>query len=184
MIPHRLVDTLVFVDAVTGQPQEPFEVQSEKGVGDEYFVDVNQRLVRRPRSTGISFRSEDATGSLLLLRTDHNIPVSRVVWFYNGLVTDMRDGEYANGFSFPPTWHHSAFDENGNLPVVERLLEMIASAAQGDFPAELDEHSRALLAIALCKPDLLLNSTPINAWATLDDNHLNALSAWARQARA
>lgn len=183
MTPSRFVDTLTFIDAVTGKPHAPYEVQSNEGKGDEYFVDQTQRLVRRPRSTGISFRSVDATGSLRLFRTEDTVPVSRVIRFYNGLVTDVRDGGLAEGFSFTPTWHHSQFDEHGHPPAVEALLELIVAAANGDIPAQIDGPGRTLLAISLCKPDLLLGGSPSNALAILDDNHLNALTAWARQAR-
>lgn len=177
-------NTLTTRSHFPGLPGLEHIVLSGAEPGDSFVVNQDSALVRHPAGDEFAYTSNDASGVFLVYCEIDGAVIETFVKFHNGLVTSC-DNNHAQacGYRFDPTWIRShRIDRSDSIcsPECNRLVSLIRAVDAGKVVDHASEMDRVMLALALCQVDLLGAFTPSQAWAFLDDAHIDAVTHWAR----
>lgn len=180
-----LPDTLSFDPGFgllpAGLPLSGWHTESASGMGSAYFVAENGRLILNPVSSNLSLRSDDATGfcNFTAAAGDLGNRHKLALHLHGGFVIHIALSHQQDGFKWPPTWmldeehFRQTTDDN-----VEQLIALIrACNAYGveDFD---NEPNRLMVALALCRPELLKSTRAAQAWHKLSPSQRTAVTTW------
>lgn len=176
-------DSLFLAAGPRGTESGTYLIINSLGHGDKFFVRASGRLLCKRVGKSFTYSSHDASGAFHLRRTMDGVEIDSTLNFHNGVVTGHSENvdAYSFGYRFPPTWAGMTRIElaHPTLPLAA-LMDVISAASIGIDLILTEEAERLMVGLALCKPEFLAGKNPIDAWAILGPEHVQAITRWAR----
>lgn len=165
----------------SGMPLDGWQTMSGSLNGDAYHVMEDGALVLKPSTSNLILRSNDASGGMNLSVDDGNgrrlYQLSAKV--HLGKVIHIDQVHQPDGFRWKPTWFlDKSICEPSPGNDVEELVAIIRACNAYRLEVFDSEQLRLMVALALCRSDLLKGTPAALAWRKLTPSQIAAISTW------